>query len=73
MRWIPEEGSEWRDCDQWRKRLEACVHAEGGHIETFLWRWLLETLYILPDRLSQFYYPYAILSSLLIDYARHMG
>jgi len=22
--------------DQWRKRLEACIHAEGGHFEHLL-------------------------------------
>ena len=26
--------------DQWWKRLEACIHAEGGHFEYLLWRCL---------------------------------
>ena len=26
--------------DQWWKRLEACIHAEGGHFEHLLWRCL---------------------------------
>ena len=26
--------------DQWRKRLESCIHAEGGHFEHLLWRCL---------------------------------
>jgi len=32
------------DCavDQWRKRLEACIYAEGGHFEHLLWRCLLD-------------------------------
>jgi len=28
--------------DQWRKRLEACIRAEGGHFEHLLWRCLLD-------------------------------
>ena len=23
--------------DEWRRRLSACVHAEGGHFERYLW------------------------------------